>query len=146
MFVIGFHSAHSNKRFTSTLSHSTDSRLIQRKDLSLRVFLVVLYLMVLIICHSFTGRLTSFLNLPIMDTAVNTNEKLLHALRTGSIEPCVTRNSYVHTSLKVKQRLFNNKCDYNYYSYCTAWGLLQSRYLLKIVAKSENVAAKPARI
>ncbi|CAN8002246.1 unnamed protein product [Ixodes hexagonus] len=76
-----------------------DPSVTRSRRLSVRVFLVTLYFLGFMTLYTFTGRLTSYLHLPLLETVPDTNDKLLKALRTGSIEPCVARNSFVNVTL-----------------------------------------------
>ncbi|KAL1480459.1 hypothetical protein MTO96_051010 [Rhipicephalus appendiculatus] len=53
-------------------------------------------LLVFVMSHCFTGGYTSFLNIPIMEEAPDTKEKLLAFLRDGRLEPCIVKTLMLH--------------------------------------------------
>ncbi|CAN8028927.1 unnamed protein product [Ixodes persulcatus] len=81
------------------LQDVADPSVTRSKRLGVRIFLVTLHFLAFMMLYTFTGRLTSFLHLPIMESVPDTNDKLLQALRSGSVEPCVCRNSFVNVTL-----------------------------------------------
>ncbi|CAN8011223.1 unnamed protein product [Ixodes pacificus] len=81
------------------LQDVADPSVTRSERLGVRIFLVTLHFLSFMMLYTFTGRLTSFLHLPIMESVPDTNDKLLQALRSGSVEPCVGRNSFVNVTL-----------------------------------------------
>ncbi|XP_037508574.1 uncharacterized protein LOC119385110 [Rhipicephalus sanguineus] len=60
----------------------------------MRILLVSLHFSFFVMSYCFTGGYISFLNMPVLEEAPDTKEKLMTVLRTGRLQLCVWGNSF----------------------------------------------------
>ncbi|KAH6939430.1 hypothetical protein HPB50_017828 [Hyalomma asiaticum] len=71
----------------------------QSQKTSVRILLAMLQFLLFVMSYCFTGCYTSFRNMPILEDAPDTKEKLLTTLRTGRLQPCVWGNAFGNATI-----------------------------------------------